>query len=118
MFSAVGDLRAVAFTLHSLGHVQSAQDRPAEAIDLLQRALEAFEELGDSRGRAITSLALGRAHQAGGHPEEAVGWFDLSASLCGQVGLAIREREALDGREEADIAAARLRRTGALRGEA
>lgn len=118
MFGAVGDQRAVAFTLHSLGNLQCEQNRPDQAIDLLRRALAAFEELGDNRGRAITSLALGRAHQAAGRPDEALEWFDRSATLCEQVGLATREREALDGRREAGLAAARLRTSDAHRNEA
>jgi predicted ATPase len=79
LWSALGDQRGVARTLHRLGHVAIDQRDLASATELYTQSLALFHELGDERDGAAVLSGLGNvAYFRGEHHQAVETWREAA----------------------------------------
>ncbi|HEY1628121.1 MAG TPA: BTAD domain-containing putative transcriptional regulator [Streptosporangiaceae bacterium] len=106
----VGDLRAQAWILSSLGDVLMLSGEVAEAIGCFERELSIREDVSSRGGIASAHNNLGTAYHASGRCELAVEHFRLAQALCeesfGLGTVLVNEAECLSesGQHEAALA--------------
>lgn len=112
-----GDPAEEGEALHDLGDVELAADRPPEAVELYQRALEQKRQGGVNPFEvAFTLLMLGRAHEEADGHDEAIKALEECLELLrgldnpppGAIGTTLREladirRETVGPRESIDL---------------
>lgn len=81
-----GDRRGEAILLRSLGEMHLNQNRPADALARLDRALPIMEELGDGPGQGAALRAAGSAHRWLGNETLALDALNQALSICDGTG--------------------------------
>lgn len=81
-----GDRAALGNALHNIGFIHNRQNRPAEAVESLQKSLAVFEETGDRKliARELNHIAL--IHRQQGRLEQALDYFKRSLTVGEAVG--------------------------------
>lgn len=88
---------AAGLTLHHLGELRSAQDRPEEALQLYQEARTIAEEVGEPDLATMARLAAGQALCALDRWAEATEEYAAAHTLASQTGNRRDEAAALTG---------------------